>query len=74
MLGDLNEDELADLLTLAWLGRGDFNRPEWPEMHAEAQRLDPRKTPAYLIETPLIADYLSDGLSALGLSCEGEEP
>jgi hypothetical protein len=29
-------------------------------------RLDPRRTPDYLIETPLLADYLEEGLSAIG--------
>jgi hypothetical protein len=73
-LRDLNDDQLADLLTLAWLGRGDFDKSEWATMRAQALQLDQRKTPDYLIETPLIADYLSEGLAALGLSCEGEAP
>jgi hypothetical protein len=66
MLADLNEDQLADLVTLLWLGRGDFTPAEWREKRQEAMRLDPRRTPDYLIETPLLADYLEEGLSAIG--------
>ncbi len=66
MLADLNQDQLADLVTLMWLGRGDFTPAEWREKRREALRLDPRRTPDYLIETPLLADYLEEGLAALG--------
>jgi hypothetical protein len=31
MLADLNQDQLADLVTLVWLGRGDFAAAEWTE-------------------------------------------
>lgn len=74
ILSDLNTDQLADLVTLTWLGRGDFDKSEWRAMRAQARRLDPRRTPDYLIETPLVADYLSEGLAALGLSCTDAEP
>ncbi|MBL8835718.1 MAG: DUF3775 domain-containing protein [Alphaproteobacteria bacterium] len=74
ILSDLNVDQLADLVTLTWLGRGDFDVSQWSTMRAEALRLDPRRTPDYLIETPLVADYLAEGLAALGLSCVGIEP
>lgn len=66
MLADLNQDQLADLVTLVWLGRGDFTASEWREKRAEALRLDFRRAPDYLIETPLLADYLEEGLAALG--------
>ncbi len=65
MLADLNQDQLADLVALVWLGRGDFTVSEWEEKRAEALRLDPRRTPDYLIETPQLADYLEEGLAAL---------
>jgi len=65
MLADLNQDQLADLVTLVWLGRGDFAVSEWGEKRREALRLDPRRTPDYLIETPQLAEYLEDGLAAI---------
>lgn len=66
MLADLNQDQLADLVTLVWLGRGDFTAAEWRDKRVEALRLDFRRAPDYLIETPLLADYLEEGLSLLG--------
>lgn len=66
MLAGLNQDQLADLVTLAWLGRGDFTTAEWRGKRAEAMRLDPKRAPDYLIETPLLADYLEEALTALG--------
>lgn len=65
MLADLNEDQLADLVTLMWLGRGDFSAADWKERRREAMRLDPRRTPDYLIETPQMADYLEEGLATI---------
>jgi len=66
MLADLNIDQLADLVALVWLGRGDFTAAEWKEKRGDAMRLDPKRAPDYLIETPQLADYLEEGLAALG--------
>lgn len=66
ILPDLNQDQLADLVALMWLGRGDFDSTQWQERRAEAMELDAERTPAYLIGTPLLADYLEEGLAALG--------
>jgi len=70
LLEGLNEDEIADLLALLWLGRGDFELAEWDEGRAEAMRIENARAPDYLIETPLVADYLEEALSLLGHSCE----
>lgn len=67
MLADLNQDQLADLVTLVWLGRGDFTAAEWKSKRRDALALDQKRTPDYLIETPLAADYLEEGLSQLGI-------
>ena len=66
----LNHDELAELQTLMWIGRGDFGRDEWADVLKDARALDPERTPGYLIGTPLLSDYLEEGLSVLGYSCE----
>ena len=65
MLADLNQDQQADLVALVWLGRGDFGVSEWGDKRREAMRLDPRRTPDYLIETPQLGEYLEDGLAAI---------
>jgi hypothetical protein len=66
----LNEDEQIDLVTLAWLGRGDGSIGDWDDLCAEANRAHNRRTAQYLLGMPLLADYLEEGLSLLGRSCE----
>jgi hypothetical protein len=66
----LNEDEQIDLVTLAWLGRGDGSIGDWDDLRAEANRAHNRRTAQYLLGMPLLADYLEEGLSLLGRSCE----
>jgi Protein of unknown function (DUF3775) len=65
----LNEDELEDLLALTWLGRGDYTLADWEDLKSEVQDVRDRHTVDYLIGTPLLADYLGNGLSEFGLSC-----
>lgn len=72
-LRDLNEDERFDLMALMWIGRGDFTATEWEDAREQATDLDPRRVPEYLSETPLLSDYLSEALAALGYSVEDLE-
>jgi hypothetical protein len=69
----LDIDEQEELLALIWVGRGDFSRAEWPAARAEARRVRTGSEADYLIGTPLLADYLEEGVSALGLSLEDSE-
>lgn len=72
-LRDLNDDERYDLMALMWIGRGDFTAVEWEDARSQAVDLDPARVPEYLSETPLLSDYLSEALSALGYSVEDLE-
>ena len=72
-ISSLNEDEIANLLALAWIGRGDFTKEDWESAVAEARQTEDGKAADYLIATPLISDYLEEGLSQLGHSCEDYE-
>jgi hypothetical protein len=72
-LDDLNRDEFVDLLALVWMGRGDYTPKEWNEVVKEARQILDKKAPEYLLGIPLLADYLEEGLNALGLSCEDFE-
>ena len=72
-IGGLIEDEQIDLVALAWLGRGDGTIEDWPELRAEAARAHNRRTAYYLLGFPLLADYLEEGLSLFGRSCESYE-
>jgi hypothetical protein len=72
-LGGLNEDELSELLALLWIGRGDYDVSEWQDaVSTAAGDSDNRRVEAFL-SIPLLADYLEEGLSQLGYSCEDVE-
>ena len=43
---------------------------EWPALRVEAARAHDNRTAAYLLGLPLLADFLEEGLSMLGRSCE----
>ena len=66
----MSEDEQVDLVTLAWLGRGDGALEEWAELRAEAARMHSRYTASYLLGIPLLPDYLEEALAECGRSCE----
>ena len=67
-LGPLNEDELMDLIALIWLGRGDYELNQWAEAREAARGIDPSHALDYLLGSPLVSDYLQEGLSLFGHS------
>jgi hypothetical protein len=69
-LDALNVDELSDLVALTWIGRGDYTRDDWDEARDQAKQENSKKTADYLLGTPLLGDYLENGLSEIGRSCE----
>lgn len=73
VISGLNEDEQIDLVALAWLGRGDDSVENFAALRAEATRAHNKRTARYLLGMPLLADYLDEGLSALGFSCDDVE-
>jgi hypothetical protein len=62
----LNQDERAQLVALAWLGRGTYALDEWDEAVATARSEHHRRTAEYLLNLPLLGDYLQDGLAMFG--------
>jgi hypothetical protein len=64
---DLEPDQQIDLITLMWVGRGDYRADEWPRALADARDRWNERAAEYLIETPLLSDYLSEGLDRLGV-------
>jgi hypothetical protein len=66
----LNIDEREELLALVWLGRGDYDAENWSEALRQVRQTQTSTETAYLLGTPLLADYLEEGVSALGLSLE----
>lgn len=69
-IGDLPEDEQIDLVALAWLGRNDSIADDWPAVREEAAQAHSARTVDYLLGTPLVADFLAEGMALLGHSCD----
>jgi hypothetical protein len=61
---ELNEDERAQLIALAWLGRGTYDIDEWSEAVSTAKSEHSRRAAEYLLGLPLLGDYLEDGMAA----------
>ena len=70
-LDDLADDQLAETLALAWVGRGTYDASEWDDAFAEASENDPESTIDELMDMPLLASHLDAGLAAFDYSCEG---
>ena len=69
----LTLDEQVDLVALVWLGRDDYTAADWPSVREEAARAHNERTAEYLLGEPLLGDFLEEGLSMLGFSCEDYE-
>ena len=69
-ISDLSHGAQIDLVSIMWLGRD-----EGPDDWAEAQRIAAEEhndhTAEYLVGTPLLADYLEEGLARIGRDCAG---
>lgn len=71
LINELNEDEQAALITLTWIGRGDYDASEWDEALRLAKERNEDGTAAdYLTGMELLGDYLSEGIAAFGYSAE----
>ncbi|MBS7541172.1 DUF3775 domain-containing protein [Ancylobacter lacus] len=68
---DLDVDEQIELVALAWLGRGDGTIADWSQLQADARYAHNVRTAGYLLGLPLVSDYLEEGLSLFGETCEG---
>jgi hypothetical protein len=70
-INDLNEDEQAALIALAWVGRGDYDASEWEEaLRLARERSEGRDTAEYLLTMDMLGDLLAEGVAAFGLSIE----
>ena len=69
----MDQDQQIDLVTLTWVGRGDYEIGEWEEARAQAAAAHNERTADYLLGLPLLSEFLEDALSDCGLSCEDED-
>jgi hypothetical protein len=63
-ISTLDEDEQASLLAIAWIGRGTFS-PDNVEAAVVAAKSG-HVYHDYLLSTPLLSEYLCDGVEKLG--------
>ena len=75
-LAGLDGGELADLIGLFRLGEDDLRTAEdWPEVLREVDDQPPEHPVDHLMQQPLLADMLEEGLQKFELSCaESGEP
>lgn len=71
-LEGLNADETAALVALMWIGRETFLPDEWAEAIQTARDERGDRPEDYLLAEPQLADFLEEGMEALGLSPEEE--
>jgi hypothetical protein len=64
-IDDLEPDQQVRLVALMWLGRGDFDLDDWDQALSRAGEEWNDRTAEYLVHTPLLADYLSNGLEQI---------
>lgn len=67
-INDLTEGAQIDLVSIMWLGRLD-GPDTWQEAQDIATTEHNDHTAQYLTGTPLLADYLEEGLAAIGRDC-----
>ncbi|MBU3078913.1 DUF3775 domain-containing protein [Sphingomonas sp. XMGL2] len=70
-LEDLADDQIAEVLALALIGRGTYDASEWDEALEAANDPDAEDPVERLLEMPMLSAYLDSGLAAFDLSCEG---
>ncbi|HEY0105982.1 MAG TPA: DUF3775 domain-containing protein [Rhizomicrobium sp.] len=64
----LNTDQRIELIALAWIGRGTYEIEDWREALDTALQEHGTRPAHYLMEMPLLADYLEEGMDAFGES------
>ena len=71
-IAGLDIEEQINLVALAWLGRGTYDKSEWSEALKIARQEHNNRTAQYLLGLPLLGDYLEEGLSQFGRRCSDE--
>ena len=71
LLDDLAEDQLSEVVALAWVGRGTYDASEWDDAFEEAGTLDGEERIDELMDMPLLGGHLEAGLAAFDYSCDG---
>ena len=67
ILDDLADDQIAEVLAFCWVGAGTYDSTEWDEALETAA--EERAPIDELLEMPMMASVLEQGLAAFDLSC-----
>ena len=72
-LGDLGEDQLAEVLAFCWVGDGTYEAADWDEAIEEAAAASANGSGTIddLLDMPMFASVLEAGLAAFDLNCDG---
>ena len=68
ILDDLADDQIAEVLAFCWVGAGTYDASDWEEALESAA--DERNPIDELLELPMMASVLEQGLAAFDLSCD----
>ncbi len=66
-ISDLNDFQKAELVAIFWLGRDDGDASDFAGLLKEARSQQGKSTARYLLGSPLLGDYLEEGLERLGI-------
>ena len=66
-INDLTDSQKSELVALFWLGRDDGDASDFPDLVAQARGQQGKSTARYLLGSPLLGDYLEEGLERLGI-------
>ena len=69
ILDDLADDQIAEVLAFCWVGQGTYDASDWDEALESAA--DERNPIDELLEMPMMASVLEQGLAAFDLNCDG---
>ena len=70
IVDDLADDEVAEVIALAMVGRGSFDASEWADaLDAATEETDDAAD--WLLSQPTLSTDLDAGLAAFDLSCDG---
>lgn len=70
IIDDLADDEQAEVVALAMIGRGDFEAAEWADA-LDAAAEEAGGVADWLLEQPTFSTDLEAGMAAFDLSCDG---
>lgn len=66
-INDLTDTEKSELVALFWLGRDDGDASDFAQLVEDARGQQDKGTARYLLGSPLLGDYLEEGLERLGI-------